>query len=112
MGFDEFFGLLYHLNSYTQSERIGFDPRWEAGEPLGLVEAKKGENLTEVSPLNVSSLAYVDEQSMERALAYIKSQSSSADPFFCLRSLRPPHVYVRPKTEDGSLVSSITYAVS
>lgn len=82
MGFDEFFGLLYHLNSYTQSERIGFDPRWEVEEPLGLVEAKKGENLTKVASLNVSSLAYVDEQSVERAIAYIESQSSSTDPFF------------------------------
>ncbi len=82
MGFDEFFGVLYHLNSYTQSQRIGFDPRWEAEEPLGLVEAKKGENLTEVASLNVSSLAFIDEQCTDRAIAYIKNQANSTDPFF------------------------------
>jgi len=82
MGFDEYFGVLYHLNSYTQSERIGFDPSWESGEPLGLVEAKKGENLTQVETLNVSSLAFIDEQCTERAIAYIKNQSNSTEPFF------------------------------
>lgn len=82
MGFDEYFGVLYHLNSYTQSERIGFDPRWEAGVPLGLVEAQKGENLTEVASLNVSSLAFIDEQCTKRAITYIKSQANSTEPFF------------------------------
>lgn len=93
MGFDEFFGLLYHLNSYTQRERIGFDPRWEAGEPLGLVEAKRGENLTEVEPLipyfephsnrwNVTALSIIDERCVERAIEYIEDQSTSSEPFF------------------------------
>ena len=46
LGFDEYFGQLYHLNAYTQKERIGYDPDWELGKPIyGLVEAKKGENL-------------------------------------------------------------------
>jgi arylsulfatase len=93
MGFDEFFGLLYHLNSYTQRERIGFDPSWETEEPLGLVEAKKGENLTEVAPLipnfeshsnrwNVTALSFIDERCVERAIEYIEDQSNSSDPFF------------------------------
>jgi len=82
MGFDEFFGLLYHLNSYTQSQRIGFDPNWEAGEPIGLVEAKKGENLTEVASLNVTSLAFIDEQCVDKAIEYIKNQANSTEPFF------------------------------
>lgn len=41
MGFDEFFGQLYHFNAYTQTERIGYDPDSELGKPIyGLVEAK------------------------------------------------------------------------
>ncbi|HOT06694.1 MAG TPA: arylsulfatase [Methanotrichaceae archaeon] len=82
MGFDEFFGVLYHLNSYSQRQRIGFDPNWELDEPLGLVEAKRGENLTVVAPLNLSSLSIVDEQCSERAIAYIKDQADSSQPFF------------------------------
>ena len=53
LGFDEFFGILYHLNTYSLRERIGYDPNWESADPYyGLVEAKKGENLKLVAPLN------------------------------------------------------------
>ena len=46
MGFDECFGILYHLNTYSLKERIGYDPDWETEDPnYGLVEAKKGESL-------------------------------------------------------------------
>ncbi len=93
MGFDQFFGLLYHLNSYTQRDRIGFDPDWESGAPLGLVEARKGENLTEVQPLipffepesnrwNITALSIIDERCVERALEFIEDQSNSSEPFF------------------------------
>lgn len=83
MGFDEWFGVLYHLNAYTQEDRIGYDPEAELGKPIyALVEAKKGENLTVVSPLNLSSVAFIDEQCTDRAIAYIQNQSNSTEPFF------------------------------
>ncbi len=83
MGFDEWFGVLYHLNSYTQEERLGYDPEAELGRPIySLVEAKKGENLTIVAPLNLSSSAFIDEQCVDRAIAYIHNQSNSTEPFF------------------------------
>lgn len=83
MGFDEWFGVLYHLNAYSQPERIGYDPNWELGSPIyGIVEAKKGENLSLVSPLNLTSMAFVDEQCVDRAIAYIKDQANSSEPFF------------------------------
>jgi arylsulfatase A-like enzyme len=83
MGFDEWFGVLYHLNAYTQEERIGYDPDAELGRPIySLVEAKKGENLTVVSPLNLTSVAFIDEQCADRAIAYIQNQSNSTEPFF------------------------------
>ncbi len=83
MGFDEYFGVLYHFNAYSQKERIGYDPNWELGSPIyGLVKAKKGENLTVVSPLNLTSMAFVDEQCTDRAIAFIENQSNSTEPFF------------------------------
>lgn len=83
MGFDEWFGVLYHLNAYTQEDRIGYDPSAELGKPIyALVEAKKGENLTVVSPLNLTSVAFIDEQCVDRAITYIQNQSNSTEPFF------------------------------
>lgn len=83
MGFDEWFGVLYHLNAYTQESRIGYDPDAELGKPIyALVEARRGENLTLVSPLNLTAVAFIDEQCVKRAVAYIQNQSDSTEPFF------------------------------
>jgi arylsulfatase len=83
MGFDEWFGVLYHLNTYSQKERIGYDPNWVKEDPFyGIVEAKKGENPKLVTPLNISSLAFVDEQCVDKAIAYINNQANSTKPFF------------------------------
>ena len=92
MGFDEYFGQLYHLNAYSQKERIGYDPESEIGNPIyGLVEAKKGENLRVVAPLNMTSIAFVDEQVTDKAIEYIKNQSNSTDPFFVYLSFARTH---------------------
>jgi arylsulfatase len=83
MGFDEYFGTLYHFNAYSQPQRIGYDPETELGETIyGMVEAKKGEELKVVMPLNLTSMAFVDELCTERATAYIKNQTNSTKPFF------------------------------
>ena len=92
LGFDEYFGQLYHLNAYTQKERIGYDPSWELGKPIyGLVEAKSGENLKVVAPLNLTSLAFIDEQCTDKAIAYIENQANSSEPFFMYLAFARPH---------------------
>ena len=92
LGFDEYFGQLYHLNAYTQKERIGYDPEWELGKPIyGLVQAKKGENLEVVAPLNLTSLAFIDEQCTDKAIAYIQNQANSSEPFFMYLAFARPH---------------------
>jgi arylsulfatase A-like enzyme len=48
----------------------------------GLVEVKKGENLSVVRPLNLTNMAAVDEECTDRAIAYIENQSNSTEPFF------------------------------
>ena len=93
MGFDEWFGILYHLNTYSLKDRIGYDPKWAEGlnENYGMVQAKKGESLKMVMPLNTSSLGIVDEQCMDRAIAYIQSQANSTEPFFIYLPLARTH---------------------
>jgi arylsulfatase len=83
MGFDEFFGILYHFNAYSQPERIGYDPSAEVGNPIyAIVEASRGENLQVVEPLNLSNMAYVDEKCTDKALSFIENQTNSTEPFF------------------------------
>ncbi len=93
MGFDEWFGILYHLNTYSLKDRIGYDPKWAKGldANYGLVEAKKGESLKLVMPLNTSNLGIVDEQCTDRAIAYINSQANSTEPFFLYLPLARTH---------------------
>jgi arylsulfatase A-like enzyme len=92
LGFDQYFGQLYHLNAYTQTDRIGYDPSWELGNPLyGLVEAKKGESLKVVAPLNLTSVAFIDEQVVDKAVSYIKNQTNSTQPFYAYIAFSRPH---------------------
>lgn len=92
MGFDEFFGQLYHFNAYSQAERIGYDPDSELGKPIyGLVEAKKGQNLKVVEPLNLTSMAFVDEQNVDKTIAYINGQANSTEPFFLYLAFARTH---------------------
>ena len=101
MGFDQWFGILYHLNTYSLKDRIGYDPKWAEGlnDNYGLVQAKKGENLTMVMPLNTSSLGIVDEQCMDRAIAYIKEQANSTEPFFIYLPLARTHFPSVPNSD-------------
>lgn len=92
LGFDDFFGILYHLNTYSLRERIGYDPNWESPDPYyGLVEAKKGGDLKLVEPLNMTSLAFVDEQCVNKAVSYINNQTNSTEPFFIYLPLVRTH---------------------
>ena len=93
MGFDEWFGILYHLNTYSLKDRIGYDPKWSENlnENYGLVQARKGESLEMVMPLNTSSLGIVDEQCVDRAIAYINDQANSTEPFFIYLPLARTH---------------------
>jgi arylsulfatase A-like enzyme len=92
LGFDEFYGQLYHLNAYTQQDRIGYDPNWELGNPIyGIVEAKKGQNLTVVEPLNLTNLGLVDEQMTNKTVAYIKNHANSTEPFFLYLAFARTH---------------------
>jgi arylsulfatase A-like enzyme len=92
LGFDEFFGQLYHLNAYTQQDRIGYDPNWELGNPIyGIVEARKGQNLTVVEPLNLTNLGLVDELMTNKTVAYIKNHANSTEPFFLYLAFARTH---------------------
>jgi len=100
LGFDEFFGILYHLNTYSLKERIGYDPSWESPDPYyGIVTAKKGGDLKLVEPLNTTALGLVDEQVTNRAVEYIENQTNSTKPFFIYLALARTHFPSVPNSE-------------
>lgn len=111
MGFDEWFGILYHLNTYSLKERIGYDPKWAEGlnENYGLVQARKGESLEMVMPLNTSSLGIVDEQCVDRAIAYINDQANSTEPFFIYLPLARTHFPSVPNDQFAGMSSRGPY---
>ncbi len=75
--------------------------KWAKGlnENYGLVEARKGESLKLVMPLNTSSLGIVDEQCVDRAIAYINNQANSTEPFFIYLPLARTHFPSVPNPE-------------
>lgn len=100
LGFDEFFGILYHLNTYSLKDRIGYDPSWESPDPYyGIVTARKGEELKLVQPLNTTALGLVDEQVTNKAVDYIENQTNSTKPFFIYLALARTHFPSVPNPE-------------
>ena len=44
-----------------------------------------------VAPLNLTSLAFIDEQCTDKAIAYIQNQANSSEPFFMYIAFARPH---------------------
>jgi arylsulfatase A-like enzyme len=88
-GFDEFFGNLYHLNAEEEPENEDYpkDPQFrkEFG-PRGVLhtwaDGKGGQRIEDTGPLTRKRMETVDDETSERALAFIRESHAAGKPFF------------------------------
>jgi len=88
-GFDEFFGNLYHLNAEEEPENEDYpeDPEFRKRfGPRGVLhswaDGKGGQRIEDTGPLTKKRMETIDDETSERALAYIRECHAAGKPFF------------------------------
>ncbi|MCL4792268.1 MAG: arylsulfatase [Gammaproteobacteria bacterium] len=94
-GFDEFFGNLYHLNAEEEPENEDY-PRdlvlpngqtfLERFGPRGVLhtwsDGKGGQRIEDTGPLTKKRMETVDDETSDRAIAFIREQQAAGKPWF------------------------------
>ncbi len=88
-GFDEFFGNLYHLNAEEEPENEDYpkNPKFkEKFGPRGVIHSWAQEDGTQkiedTGPLTKKRMETVDDETSDRAIAFIKEQHEAGKPWF------------------------------
>jgi arylsulfatase A-like enzyme len=111
-GFDEFFGNLYHLNAEEEPEAETYpkDPAFrERFGPRGVLDCRSTvdasgiedprfgpmgrQDCTDTGPLTKARMENVDQEVLERSLAFIERASSAGEPFFLWHNSTRMHYY-------------------
>jgi len=87
-GFDEFFGNLYHLNAEEEPENEDYPKNPEFRKrfgPRGVIHSwnENGkQRIEDTGPLTKKRMETVDDETSDRALAFIEEQHAAGKPFF------------------------------
>ena len=94
-GFDEFLGSLYHLNAEEEPENEDYPADMvlrngktfaEQFAPRGILhtwaDGKGGQRIESVGPLNKKRMETIDDETSDRAIAFIKEQEAAGKPWF------------------------------
>ena len=111
-GFDEFFGNLYHLNAEEEPEYPDYpkDPAYlKKFGPRGVLDCKATDvddptedprfgkigkqTIKDTGPLNRKRMETVDDETSDRAIAFMKREHAAGKPFFCWFNSTRMHLY-------------------
>ena len=88
-GFDEFFGNLYHLNAEEEPENEDYpkDPEFKKRfGPRGVIHSwaqpDGTQKIEDTGPLTKKRMETVDDETSDRAIAYIREQHKAGKPWF------------------------------
>ncbi len=88
-GFDEFFGNLYHLNAEEEPENLDYPQNPEFRKrfgPRGVIHswanADGTQKIEDTGPLTKKRMETVDDETSDRALAFIREQHEAGKPWF------------------------------
>jgi arylsulfatase len=116
-GFDEFFGNLYHLNAEEEPENEDYPKSPEFRKrfgPRGVIHSWAQPNGTQkiedTGPLTRKRMETVDDETSERALAFIEEQHKAGKPFFVWWSGTRMHFRTHVKAEHRGISGQDEYA--
>ena len=113
-GFDEFFGNLYHLNAEEEPEHPDYPPEKDFPNfrknfgPRGvlhcLADGKGGQTVVDTGPLNKKRMETIDDEVLEKTIAFIRKQNEAGIPFFVWFNTTHMHfrTYVKPQSRGQS----------
>jgi arylsulfatase len=120
-GFDEFFGVFYHLNAYEDPEHPDFPPAdkfpdfygqygprnvmhsWATEEDDETVEPRWGkigkQKFKDTGKLDVERIKSFDDECLDTSLDFIERQAKADKPFFVWHNTTRMHAYTEIKDE-------------
>jgi arylsulfatase A-like enzyme len=106
-GFDEFFGNLYHLNAEEEPENADYpkNPAFrEKFGPRGVLhswaDGKGGQRIENTGPLTKKRMETIDDETSERAMAFIREQQAAGKPWFVWWNATRMHFRTHVKAEN------------
>ena len=116
-GFDEFFGNLYHLNAEEEPENEDYpkDPEFRKRfGPRGVIHSwaqpDGTQKIEDTGPLTKKRMETVDDETSERALAFLQEQHEAGKPFFIWWSGTRMHFRTHVKPELRGISGQDEYA--
>jgi arylsulfatase A-like enzyme len=116
-GFDEFFGNLYHLNAEEEPENEDYpkDPEFRKRfGPRGVIHSwaqpDGTQKIEDTGPLTKKRMETVDDETSERALAFLEEQHEAGKPFFIWWSGTRMHFRTHVKPELRGISGQDEYA--
>jgi arylsulfatase len=122
-GFDEFFGNLYHLNAEEEPENEDYPGDMVTADgktfrekfgPRGVIHswADKGgkQKIEDTGPLTKKRMETVDDETSDRAIAFIKEQHAAGKPWFVWWSGTRMHFRTHVKQELRGISGQDEYA--
>jgi arylsulfatase len=104
-GFDEFFGILYHLNAEEEPEH----PYWfsnnpeflKSYKPRGVIHSYQDGRIEDTGRLNTKRMETIDDETTNACMDFITKQVQSGTPFFTWMNFTRMHrhTHVRPEYE-------------
>ncbi|MEE9359067.1 MAG: arylsulfatase, partial [Hyphomicrobium sp.] len=116
-GFDEFFGNLYHLNAEEEPENEDYpkDPAFKKRfGPRGVIHSwalpDGKQKIEDTGPLTKKRMETVDDETSDRAIAFIREQTALGKPWFVWWSGTRMHFRTHVKPELRGISGQDEYA--
>jgi arylsulfatase len=121
-GFDQFFGVFYHLNAYEDPEHPDWPPAdkfpdfldrygprnvihaWATDEDDETVQPRWGkigkQRFDDTGPLNIERIKSFDDECLDASLDFIERQAEADKPFFVWHNTTRMHAYTPDQGRD------------
>jgi arylsulfatase len=116
-GFDEFFGNLYHLNAEEEPENEDYPKSPEFRKrfgPRGVLHAwaqpDGTQKIEDTGPLTKKRMETVDDETSDRAIAFLEEQHKAGKPFFIWWNGTRMHFRTHVKAENRGMSGQDEYA--
>lgn len=101
-GFDEFYGNLYHLNAEQEPQHPDYpkDPEFRKKYgPRGVIHSYANGKIIDTGPLTIERMKKIDDETLAKAIAFIKKAHKEGKPFFVWFNPTRMHFYTHLKDE-------------
>jgi arylsulfatase len=116
-GFDEFLGNLYHLNAEEEPENEDYPKNPEFRKrfgPRGVIhswaDGKGGQRIEDTGPLTKKRMETIDDETSDRAIAFIREQQQAGKPWFVWWNGTRMHFRTHVKAEHRGLSGQDEYS--